>query len=225
MYERRRPLDLDKFADFAANWPDAVIRTKGMVWVNEQPDICYLLEQAGSQRCFIENGSFVAALPADETPATTGGRKGFYHLTDLSGNVEAATLRYILRDHDAKKLEEKKRAVEKLVATFNEKYGGGTVGVEIRDQYRNMKEKIDETPFVVDLALEATKECGVTPISEPIRGGTDGANLTWQGLPCPNLGTGGFGFHGPYEHITIEGMDVVVKILHAIVRRVAEMKK
>ena len=168
---------------------------------------------------------FAAALPADETPATTGGRKGFYHLTDLSGNVEAATLRYILRDHDAKKLEEKKRAVEKLVATFNEKYGDGTVGVDIRDQYRNMKEKIDETPFVVDLALEATKECGVTPISEPIRGGTDGANLTWQGLPCPNLGTGGFGFHGPYEHITVEGMDVVVKILHAIVRRVAEMKK
>lgn len=168
---------------------------------------------------------FAAALPADETPATTGGRKGFYHLTDLSGNVEHATLRYILRDHDAGKLEEKKATFERLVASCNEKYGAGTVKVEIRDQYRNMKEKIDETPFVVDLALEATRECGVTPICDPIRGGTDGATLTRMGLPCPNLGTGGFGFHGPYEHITVEGMDAVVRILHAIVRRVSEMKK
>ena len=174
--------------------------------------------------CLIAS-EFAAALPADETPATTAGRKGFYHLTDLAGNVERATLHYILRDHDAKKLEEKKATVARLVEKCNEKYGAGTVTVEIRDQYRNMKEIIDETPYVVELALEATKECGVTPISEPIRGGTDGANLTRLGLPCPNLGTGGFGFHGPYEHITVEGMDTVVKILHAIVRRVSEMKK
>ena len=168
---------------------------------------------------------FAASLPQNETPATTSGREGFYHLLDISGNVETATLRYILRDHDAKKLEDKKQTVADLADAFNEKYGAGTVTLKIRDQYRNMKEKIDETPYVVELALEATKECGVTPISEPIRGGTDGATLTWLGLPCPNLGTGGFAFHGPYEHITVEGMDAVVRILHAIVRRVSEMKK
>lgn len=168
---------------------------------------------------------FAAALPKNETPATTAGRVGFYHLTDLSGNVEAAKLHYILRDHDAKKLEEKKAAILALGDKFNEEYGAETVKIEIRDQYRNMREKIEETPYVVDLALEATKECGVTPISEPIRGGTDGATLTWRGLPCPNLGTGGYGFHGPYEHITVEGMDAVVRILHSIVRKTAQMKK
>ena len=168
---------------------------------------------------------FASAMPKNETPATTAGRVGFYHLTDLSGNVEAAKLHYILRDHDAKKLEEKKTAILALGDKFNREYGAGTVKIEIRDQYRNMREKIEETPYVVDLALEATKECGVTPISEPIRGGTDGATLTWRGLPCPNLGTGGFGFHGPYEHITVEGMDAVVRILRAIVRKTAQMKK
>ncbi|MBP5349630.1 MAG: peptidase T, partial [Clostridia bacterium] len=168
---------------------------------------------------------FAAALPKNETPATTAGRVGFYHLTDLSGNVEAAKLHYILRDHDAKKLEEKKAAIRALADKFNEEYGAGTVRIEIRDQYRNMREKIEETPYVVDLALEATKECGVSPISEPIRGGTDGATLTWRGLPCPNLGTGGYGFHGPYEHITVEGMDAVVRILRSIVRKTAQMKK
>ena len=168
---------------------------------------------------------FAAALPKDETPATTAGRQGFYHLTDLSGNVEAATLHYILRDHDAGKLEEKKATVRRLADAFNETYGAKTVAVTIRDQYRNMKEKIDEAPYVLELALEATKECGVTPVTDPIRGGTDGANLTLQGLPCPNLGTGGFAFHGPYEHITVEGMDAVVSILHAIVRRAAKRKK
>ncbi|MBO4284095.1 MAG: peptidase T [Clostridia bacterium] len=174
--------------------------------------------------CLIAS-EFAAAMPKNETPATTAGRVGFYHLTDLAGNVEAATLRYILRDHDAKKLEEKKQTVARLAKEFNQRYGDGTVTVEIRDQYRNMKEKIDLDPTSVELALAATRECGVEPICEPIRGGTDGAMLTWQGLPCPNLGTGGFGFHGPYEHVTAEGMDTVVRILHAIVRRTAEPKK
>ena len=168
---------------------------------------------------------FADSLPKNETPATTSGRTGFYHLTDLSGNVETATLRYILRDHDAKKLEKKKATVERLAARFNEKYGEKTVTVTICDQYRNMKEKIDETPYVVTLAEEATKACGVEPLCDPIRGGTDGANLTWQGLPCPNLGTGGFAFHGPYEHITVEGMDTVVRILGEIVKRAAKIKK
>lgn len=178
-----------------------------------------IMRNAGLVAC-----EFAAALPADETPATTGGRKGFYHLTDLSGNVEAASLRYILRDHDANKLEEKKKTVLRLAERFNEKYGAGTATVAIRDQYRNMREKIEKTPFVVDIALEATKECGLTPICEPIRGGTDGAMLTWDGLPCPNLGTGGFGFHGPFEHVSAEGMDAVVGVLHAIVRRTKEMR-
>ena len=174
--------------------------------------------------CLIAS-EFAASLPKNETPATTGGRVGFYHLTDLAGNVEAATLRYILRDHDAAKLEDKKAAIRALADKFNAEYGAGTVKIEIRDQYRNMKEKIDLDPTSVELALAATKECGVKPICEPIRGGTDGAMLTWEGLPCPNLGTGGFGFHGPYEHITAEGMDTVVRILRAIVRRTAELKK
>ncbi len=174
--------------------------------------------------CLIAS-EFAAALPKNETPSTTAGRVGFYHLTDLSGNVEAAKLHYILRDHDAKKLEDKKAAILALGEKFNREYGAGTVKIEIRDQYRNMREKIEETPYVVDLALEATKECGIVPISEPIRGGTDGATLTLRGLPCPNLGTGGYGFHGPYEHITVEGMDAVVAILRSIVRKTAKMKK
>ena len=174
--------------------------------------------------CLIAS-EFADSLPKNETPQTTGGRVGFYHLTDLAGNVERATLRYILRDHDATKLEEKKRTIARLAEEFNERYGAKTVTVEIRDQYRNMKEIIDRDPTSVELALAATKECGVKPVCDPIRGGTDGATLTRQGLPCPNLGTGGFAFHGPYEHITVEGMDTVVKILHAIVRRAAELKK
>ena len=153
------------------------------------------------------------ALPQNETPATTEGREGFYHLTDLSGDVSAAELLYIIRDHDEVKFEIKKDFLRTIEEKINEKYGDGTVTLSIKDSYENMLSVIEEHPEIIALAEDAIRSTGLTPISRPVRGGTDGARLSFMGLPCPNLGTGGYGFHGPYEHITVEGMETVVKIL------------
>ncbi len=162
-------------------------------------------------------------LPAMETPRHTTGYEGFYHLTGLAGACEWAESRYIIRDHDAAKFEMRKETMLHAARCLNEKYGEGTVTVTLREQYRNMVEKIKPQHYhLVENAVKAIRAAGVEPVIEPIRGGTDGALLSWRGLPCPNLGTGGYAFHGPYEHITVEGMDKCVDIMLNIARLYAD---
>lgn len=156
---------------------------------------------------------FASLLPADETPATTEGREGFYHLIDMKGEIASATLTYIIRDHDHDIFENRKKHMMELTAQLNEKYGEGTVECTIKDSYANMIEVMKDHMDIVEGAKAAIQSVGLEPISRPIRGGTDGATLTFKGLPCPNLGTSGYGFHGPFEHCTIEGMETVVTIL------------
>ena len=165
---------------------------------------------------------FHGALPAMERPEHTEGREGFYHLTDMSGDVNGAKLEYILRDHDAAKLEYKKETMEHIAACLNGKYGEGTVTVEIKDSYQNMAEQIKPHFHLIEKASQAIRMVGLEPEMVPVRGGTDGARLSWMGLPCPNLGTGGFNFHGTAECITAERMDKAVQILLNILALYAE---
>ena len=159
---------------------------------------------------------FAAMLPADETPETTEGYEGFYHLLGIESNIEQAKLSYIIRDHDREKFEDRKAFIAECVKKMNEKYGEGTVTADVKDQYYNMKEKIDPNMHVIDIVLKAMQDCGIAPKVEPIRGGTDGAQLSFKGLPCPNIFAGGVNFHGPYEFVSIQvmekAMQVVVKI-------------
>lgn len=164
----------------------------------------------------------VAALPADETPAATEGYEGFYHLSAMSGDVGHAELSYILRDHDREKFEARKQRLRDIERSINETYGAGTASLTLRDQYYNMAEILRECPEVLHRARKAIKAAGLEPVTKPVRGGTDGSQLSFRGLPCPNLGTGGFGFHGPYEHISIQRMDRVVDILLGIAREYAD---
>ena len=152
-------------------------------------------------------------LPVADQPAMTEGYEGFFHLTKLQGDVESAELRYIVRDHDAAVFRARLGMMEHAVKTLNEKYGENTVSMEIREQYRNMKEVLDGVPGVIARAEHAIRLAGLEPKRVPVRGGTDGSQLSFRGLPCPNLGTGGAGFHGPYEHITAENMDLSVAVL------------
>ena len=166
---------------------------------------------------------FNGMLPAGDTPRDTEDYEGFFHLTSMEGTVEKAETRYIVRDHDAAKFAMRRETLEHAAKLLNAKYGAGTVTLTFRDQYRNMAEKIrPQYAHLVDNAVAAVREAGLEPVTRPIRGGTDGAQLSWEGLPCPNLGTGGFAFHGPYEHATAEGMDKCVEILRNIVRRYAK---
>ena len=165
---------------------------------------------------------FNAMLPPTEVPSKTSGYEGFFHLTDMSGEVSTAKLSYIIRDHDEKKFADKKKVMEHAANIINQKYGAGTCVLEIKDQYQNMLEKIKPHMFLIDYAFKALEDAGENPKAVAIRGGTDGARLSFMGLPCPNLGTGGYNFHGPMEHITAEGMDTVVKVLHGIARQFAE---
>ena len=160
-------------------------------------------------------------LPTGQTPRDTENYQGFYHLHAMQGNVERATLHYIVRDHSAELFAEREATLRCIADDMNRRYGAGTVELTIREQYRNMREQILPCYHVVENALEATREQGIEPIIRPIRGGTDGARLSYMGLPCPNLGTGGYAFHGPYEHITAEAMDIQTAILCGIVRRYA----
>lgn len=164
---------------------------------------------------------FNSMLPPTQTPSQTEGYEGFFHLLDMSGDVAEAKLWYIIRDHDADKFEEKKKVMEHAANIINQKYGEGTCELNIRDQYQNMLEMIKPHMFLIDYAFEALKDAGENPKAVAIRGGTDGARLSFMGLPCPNLGTGGYNFHGPMEHITAEGMDTVVKVLHGITSKFA----
>ncbi len=162
---------------------------------------------------------FNAMLPEGQTPRETEGYEGFYHLDKMSGTVEKAHLSYILRDHDSEEMERRKAVLQEIARKLNEKYGEGTVKVTLKEQYRNMKECIQENFHLIENALTAVKASGVEPMVVPIRGGTDGARLSFMGLPCPNLGTGGYAFHGPYEHITAEGMDIALNNLCEIVKQ------
>ena len=154
-----------------------------------------------------------AALPAFECPEHTEGREGFFHLCDLQGDVSEAVFHYIVRDHDADRFAVRKAQMQQVADRLNEKYGAGTVELELTDSYRNMLEKIRPHFHLVENARAAIRAVGLTPVESPIRGGTDGATLSYKGLPCPNLGTGGFNFHGPMECITVEKMDQAVEVL------------
>ena len=161
-------------------------------------------------------------LPENETPAHTEGREGFYHLTDFSGDIAHAKVNYIVRDHDKATFEKRLDTLRGIEQKMNEKYHADTVKLNIQHSYSNMLEVIEKNEYVVAIAKRAIKNVGLEPVSRPVRGGTDGARLSFMGLPCPNLGTGGYGFHGPFEHISVEGMDTAVSVIKEIVKITAE---
>lgn len=161
-------------------------------------------------------------LPENETPAHTEGREGFYHLTDFSGDIAHAKVNYIVRDHDKATFEKRLVTLRGIEKKMNEKYHADTVKLNIQHSYSNMLEVIEKNEYVVAIAKKAIKNVGLEPVSRPVRGGTDGARLSFMGLPCPNLGTGGYGFHGPFEHISVEGMDTAVSVIKEIVKITAE---
>ena len=166
---------------------------------------------------------YASLLPADETPGTTEGYEGFYHLIGMEGEVENTVLSYIVRDHDREKFEARKQALLDYAARLNEKYGEGTVTVELKDQYYNMRQQVEPLMHIIDIAFAAMQEAGVTPKVKAIRGGTDGAQLSFKGLPCPNIFAGGLNFHGRYEFVPVQSiekaMNVVVKIAELTVKR------
>lgn len=161
---------------------------------------------------------FIQMLPENETPATTKGFDGFYHLMDITADISEAKLQYIIRDHDEEKYEARKKFMEEKVAEFNQKYGAGTAEVEIKEQYRNMKQQFEGKMHIIDLAAKAMKEAGIEPKIKAIRGGTDGAQLSYMGLPCPNIFAGGMNFHGPYEYVALESMEKAVEVIINIVK-------
>ena len=165
---------------------------------------------------------FHMSLPRFERPEHTEGREGFYHLTDMQGDVTTAKLEYIIRDHDEAKFQAKKDTMELIAARLNDQYGAGTVALDIQDSYANMIEQIRPHFHLIENARTAIQKVGLQPVECPIRGGTDGARLSYMGLPCPNLGTGGFGFHGPSEGISVEKMDQCVEILLHLVELYAK---
>ena len=166
---------------------------------------------------------FVAMLPADETPATTDGYEGFFHLVGMEGEVESSTLSYIILDHDREKFEARKSFIKVCADRLNEKYGADTVTVELKDQYYNMRQQVEPLMHIIDIAFAAMKEAGVEPKVKAIRGGTDGAQLSFKGLPCPNIFAGGLNFHGRYEFVPVQSiekaMNVIVKIAELTAKR------
>ncbi|MDO4861522.1 MAG: peptidase T [Eubacteriales bacterium] len=176
----------------------------------------------GSAKDKMINASLVAMeinamLPAGAVPEKTENYEGFFHLTDMSGTVEKAELGYILRDHDANGLAEKEKLMRLIEKQINEKYGAGTAKLTIREQYRNMAEKLSAHMEIVELAEKAIRAIGLEPVRVPIRGGTDGSQLSFRGLLCPNIGTGGYACHGPYEHTSAENLDGAARLVEAIV--------
>ena len=161
-------------------------------------------------------------MPVDELPETTENYQGFYHLLSMQGNVEKATMSYIIRDHDARKFQERKDFVRELADKLNEKYGAGTVTAEIKDQYYNMREKVEPVFHVVEIVIKAMENLGISPRVQAIRGGTDGAQLSFRGLPCPNIFAGGINFHGPYEFLPVPSMEKAMRTIVEICRLVSE---
>lgn len=181
----------------------------------------------GSAKDTMINANLVAMeinslLPGAETPRDTEGYEGFYHLMEMSGDVGAAELTYIVRDHDKAAFQVRQNTLRHIEKIMNEKWGEGTVTLTIKQEYENMAEIIKDCMHLVDRAKEAAKKTGITPILTPARGGTDGSYLSFHGLPCPNLGTGGYAFHGPYEHCTAEGMDLATDMIVELIKIYAE---
>ena len=177
----------------------------------------------GSSKDTMVNASLVAMefdsmLPKGETPRDTEGYEGFYHLLSMEGECALAKLHYIIRDHDAEKFEQRKKVMKQITDDLNQKWGDGTVMLTLKEQYRNMSEIIAQHMHLIDNAKKACEKVGLTPQCLPIRGGTDGCQLSFRGLPCPNLGTGGHAYHGPYEHISVEGMEKSVELLLALIQ-------
>ena len=168
---------------------------------------------------------FQSLLPAFENPMYTDGYEGFFHLDQFAGDVEYAKMDYLIRDHDMDKFTQKKELFASAAEFLNKKYGEGTVELKIKDSYYNMKEKIEPDKYLIDIAKEAMEEVGITPEVSPIRGGTDGARLSYMGLPCPNLCTGGYNFHGKFEFIPVQSMEKVVELLLTIVRKFEKIEK
>ena len=160
---------------------------------------------------------WISLLPSAETPAHTEGREGFYHVADVSGNETEARVHMIVRDHDREKFEQRKAFLIRLAAYLNEKYGAGTFELTVTDSYYNMREKIEPHQEIIDRAMDAMRRAGLNPVALPIRGGTDGARLSYEGLPCPNLPTGGVNFHSIYEAIPVEALHTMVQVLQNIV--------
>ena len=181
----------------------------------------------GSAKDVMVNSQTIATeihqmLPVNERPETTEGYEGFYHLVSVQGNVTTTKMKYFIRDFDRKSFDARAQKLRDIAEEMNKKYGEGKVDVEIVESYYNMREKIEPCMQLIDYAKAAIEHAGITPIVSPVRGGTDGARLSFKGLPCPNLGTGGHAFHGVFEHITVEGMDKAVLIVKDIIRQFAE---
>ena len=226
-------LDLERFgADFAFtvdgdleggleyetfNAAAAEIAIKG---VNVHPGSAKgIMVNAGAVACELQG-----MLPQEEQPAYTENYEGFFHLTGITGKVEKAQLHYIIRDHSREKFEERKKLILSICDRLNAKYGEGTVSAEVSDTYYNMAEILKDHMHLVEHAKKAIAETGLEAVIKPVRGGTDGSQLSFRGLPCPNLGGGGAGFHGPYEHASLEGMETAVRIMIQIVRSYADGK-
>lgn len=163
---------------------------------------------------------FIKMMPENETPSTTKGFDGFYHLTDLKSDVSEAKIQYIIRDHDEAKFEGRKKFITDKVADFNKKFGEGSAEIEIKEQYRNMKQQFEGKMHIIDIAEQAMKDANIEPKIKAIRGGTDGAQLSYMGLPCPNIFAGGMNFHGPYEYVCLESMEKAVKVIINIAKAV-----
>ncbi|MFR4882172.1 MAG: peptidase T [Coprococcus sp.] len=181
----------------------------------------------GSAKDVMVNSQTIATeihqmLPVNERPETTEGYEGFYHLVSVQGNVTTTKMKYFIRDFDRRSFDARAQKLRDIAEEMNKKYGEGKVEVEIVESYYNMREKIEPCMRLIDYAKVAIEHAGITPIVSPVRGGTDGARLSFKGLPCPNLGTGGHAFHGVFEHITVEGMDKAVLIVKDIIRQFAE---
>ena len=164
----------------------------------------------------------MSLLPANETPATTEGYEGFYHLVGVQGEVEQTTLSYIIRDHDRARFEERKQFMQSLVEKVNAHYGEPLVSLDMKDQYYNMREKIEPVMYVIDIAKQAIEATGVAPVVRAIRGGTDGAQLSFKGLPCPNIFAGGLNFHGKMEFVTVENLQKAFQVILNILSLYAE---
>lgn len=165
---------------------------------------------------------FASMLPRHETPEHTEGYEGFYHLVGMQGTVEESTLSYIIRDHDRERFESRKKEMQHLVNKINTEFGQGTATIELKDQYYNMREKIEPVMHVVETAFKAMEEVGIKPNVKPIRGGTDGARLSFEGLPCPNIFAGGHNFHGRFEYLPIPSMEKAMQVVIKIIENVAK---
>ncbi len=169
---------------------------------------------------------FISKLPKEEVPERTSGYEGFFHVTGITGSIEETTVQLIIRDHDKKKFEKRKKLVKKIADSINRKYekqfGGDIIQAEIKDQYYNMKEKVEPVFHIVDIAEQAMKDVGIAPLIKPIRGGTDGCQLSYMGLPCPNIFAGGHNFHGKYEYVPVESMQKAVEVIVRIAELTAQ---